>query len=237
MDIIKESFKKVKKDIDSLHKEVSFLKKGLKENREKMIELCKILQYLNKTISKIPLTSCLNTPPHTSTNTPLNKTHQTDIKTDNLNFKPLKDQILDISNGNEGVSTDRQTNRQTNRQTQNTQKENPSINEASYIINSLDNLKKDLSKTFKQLTNQELTVFSTIYQLEEEMGPPNYKDLSTKLNLTESSIRDYIGRLINKGIPVEKIKINNKNIQLSISKNLKKIATLSTIIQLREGKY
>ena len=61
----------------------------------------------------------------------------------------------------------------------------------------------------------------------------DYKTLSKRLNLTESSIRDYIGKLIKKGIPVEKIKLNNKNIQLSISPNLKKIASLSTILQLR----
>ena len=47
-------------------------------------------------------------------------------------------------------------------------------------------------------------------------------------------LRDYIGRLIKKGIPLEKKKINNKIIHLSVSKNLKKIASLSTILQLRD---
>ena len=65
---------------------------------------------------------------------------------------------------------------------------------------------------FKRLTEQELLVFSKLYQLDEEMGHSDYKTLSQKLNLTESSIRDYIGRLIKKGIPVVKNKINNKNI-------------------------
>jgi biotin operon repressor len=65
------------------------------------------------------------------------------------------------------------------------------------------------------------------------MSEVDYKSLSERLNLSESSIRDYIGKLINKGIPVEKKKINNKSIQLSISQNLKKIATLSTILTLR----
>jgi hypothetical protein len=51
--------------------------------------------------------------------------------------------------------------------------------------------------------------------------------------LTESSIRDYIGRLIKKGIPLDKVKINNKTIHISISQNLKKVATLPTILQLR----
>jgi hypothetical protein len=40
--------------------------------------------------------------------------------------------------------------------------------------------------------------------------------------------------MINKGIPIHKNKINNKKITLSISPDLKKIASLPTIIRLRE---
>ena len=76
-------------------------------------------------------------------------------------------------------------------------------------------------------------MFSTVYQLEGFMDV-NYKTLSEKLGLSESSIRDYIGKLIKKGIPVDKIKLNNKNIKLSISEDLKKIVSLPTILQLRE---
>ena len=72
-----------------------------------------------------------------------------------------------------------------------------------------------------------------IINLGGEEGYTDYKNLSIKLGLTESSIRDYIGRLIKKGIPVEKTKINNKTIHLSVSSNLKKIASLPTILQLR----
>mgnify|MGYP002682888005 FL=1 len=98
----------------------------------------------------------------------------------------------------------------------------------------MDNLKKEVRLKFKRLTDQEFSVFSTIYQLSEENGYTDYKNLSIKLGLTESSIRDYIGRLIKIGIPVEKTKIKNKSIRLSISPNLKKIATLPTIFKLRE---
>ena len=97
----------------------------------------------------------------------------------------------------------------------------------------MDSLKKEIRLKFKRLTEQEILVFSTIYQLDEKYGHGDYKILSQKLNLTESSIRDYVGRLIKKGIPVDKIKVKNKYIQLKISKNLKKIASLSAILQLR----
>ena len=80
-----------------------------------------------------------------------------------------------------------------------------------------------------------MAVFSTIYQLEEQNPRlSNYKQISIKLGLSESSIRDYVQRMINKGIPIKKQKIDNKKLILSISSELKKIATLPTIIQLRE---
>ena len=62
----------------------------------------------------------------------------------------------------------------------------------------------------------------------------DYKIISVKLGLSESSIRDYVGKLMKKGIPIEKIRLNNKNVRLSISEDLKKIAPLSTILQLRD---
>jgi len=101
-------------------------------------------------------------------------------------------------------------------------------------LNSLDNIKKEIRNKFKRITDQEFLVFSTIYQMAEESDNVDYKSVSKRLNLTESSIRDYVGRLIKKGIPVEKTKINNKMIRLSISEKLKKITPLPVIFQLRE---
>ena len=174
----------------------------------------------------------------------------TEITTEKTPFRPGKGQITPISIGNGGVPTDRQTNRQTNRQTHkgsHNQEIEPndifkgppkipknSVDNAMEILNSLDDLKKEIRLKFKRLTEQEILVFSTIYQLEEEQGPTDYKTIANRLKLTESSIRDYVGRLIKKGIPVEKLKINNKSINLSISPNLKKIVSLSTILQLRD---
>jgi len=139
-----------------------------------------------------------------------------------------------------GASTDRQTDRQTDTSTHNLQ-ENSQINnkpnmiEASEILESLDSLKKELRLKFKHLTSQEMIVFSSIYQLEEQGNTEvTYKLLSKNLRLSESSIRDYVQRMMRKGIPIKKNKIDNKKIFLSISPDLKKIATLHTIIRLRE---
>ena len=231
MDPVKEAFEKVKQDMDSLTNEIDFLKKGLAETRERMIEMCDILKKLGPKTEIQPENQDLDTSTHKDP-IPTTSTH---TSTHNHHFKPLKPPILSISTGNEGVSTDRQTDRQTDKNTQNPAENNQnSIDNAAEILDSLDNIKKEIRRKFKRITTQELLVFSAIYQLDEEQGYADYKALSERLNLTESSIRDYVGRLIKKGVPVEKKRINNKNITLNISQNLKKIASLSTILQLRD---
>jgi hypothetical protein len=62
----------------------------------------------------------------------------------------------------------------------------------------------------------------------------DYPSISQKLSLSESSIRDYVLKLAKKGIPIEKSKENNKKIYLKIEENFKKLASLQTILQLRE---
>ena len=228
MDYIKEAFQKVKQEMDFLTKEVDMLKSSLIETREKMIELCNVINKLN---NKIDLSNRYVPP----TNEPKNPTFPSYNPTLRQEIKGLKSENIPISTGNEGVPTDKQTNRQTDISTQIFPSEKTdSLNNALEVLNSLDNLKKELRLRFKRLTEQELLIFSTIYQLEEEQGYTEYKVISQKLNLSESSIRDYVQRLIKKGISIEKKKINNKIVQLSISSSLKKIASLSTILKLRD---
>ena len=224
MDNVKEAFQRVKQDISFLKEEMGFLKEGLIETREKMVELCSILASFNQKITNLELKN-------TSTQEAQKTTSSTHTSTNTTVIKPLKAQNMPISTGNEGASTDRQTDRQTDVSTQKTPEN--TFEDASELLESLDTIKRELRIKFKRLTEQELLVFSRLYQLDEEKGFTDYKTLSEDLNLTESSIRDYIGRLIKKGIPVDKKRVNNKNIHLSISANLKKIASLSTILQLR----
>lgn len=216
MDKIKEAFNKVKEDMDSLRIELNSIKSEISSLRE---------------FISLPDPSDLgpNTSTHSSTDRQTIQTGSTHSSTDNVDFKPQIPKNLGFSIRNRGVPTDRQTDQQTDRQTQNT-----SFESAVDIMNSLDSVKKEIRLQFKRLTDQEMLVFSTIYQLEEEKDFVDYRTVSERLGLTESSIRDYVGRLIKKGIPVEKQKINNKNIHLRVSENLKKIASLPTIMQLRD---
>jgi hypothetical protein len=107
------------------------------------------------------------------------------------------------------------------------------IFEATEILDSLDNIKKEIRRKFKSITRQEMAVFSAIYVMDERDAEVDYKKVASRLNLSESSIRDYVQKIVNKGIPIEKEKLNNKKILLHISPELKKIATLDTIVKLR----
>jgi DNA-binding MarR family transcriptional regulator len=188
------------------------------------------------------------------TDIPSKEPCQTDIQTDNDNNspkkthpKPLCSQKSTFSIGNDGVQTDKPTDQSTDScsvfqdkkadisqisSLNNTISEFERVNE---ILSSLDDVKKEIRNKFKSLTSQEMLVFSTLYTLEdqgiEEVG---YQILAKSLNLTESSIRDYINKLIKKGIPIDKTRLNNKKIILKVSENLKKIATLATISKLRD---
>ena len=220
MDSIKEAFQKVKQDID-------FLTLNLQEMGNEIIslkgEITKITSILENNISSkdIPNSTSLSQIP-----TDPIKIHQS-----NTYSNTFKAEKVQFSTGNDGVPTDRQTDRYMGNGF--IQDIKPSMEKALEVLNSLDSLKKEIRLKFKSLTEQEMAVFSEIYRLDDEVGFSDYKVISRNLNLTESSIRDYVGKLIKKGISVEKRKVNNKQIHLNISQNLKKIASLQTIISLR----
>ena len=253
MDQIKEAFAKVKSDMDSLKEDISHLKESLKETKETIVRIFQLYEKLSQikekasnflqgsdnlntssTISYLPKHP--NTfPTHNSTdrqqtdNTPAHNSAHLSL------FKPQKGEIYDSSTGNGGVPADRQT---TDRQQTDTPAHSLSIQKPSKVPKTdhlliLDESAKEIRSQFRKLTDQEFKVFLTIGQLEESQNAVDYRILSEKLSLTESSIRDYIQRIIKKGIPVEKIKVNNKNINLKISEKLRKIATLPYIMELR----
>ncbi|MFA5173901.1 MAG: hypothetical protein WC438_01845 [Candidatus Pacearchaeota archaeon] len=231
---IKKSFSKVKEDVDNLRSEITQINEILRN----------ILDDLTTTkLYNLAVNNDLITTTDNSTVRQINSTNpvtSTDNSTVRQEIGGLKSPNLGISTGNEGASTDRQTDRQTNNSThflaQNQEKTvETNIQEASEILDSLDKIKRQVRLKFKRLTNQEMAVFSTIYQLEEQKNlEPNYPNIAKILKLSQSSIRDYVQRMIIKGIPLKKEKINNKKIIISISPELKKLASLSTIIQLRD---
>jgi hypothetical protein len=212
MDQIKDAFNKVKQDIDFLYDELQEIKRTLND-----IKLMQTDRQTNPTHPHI-------IPTHKQT-----PTH---------NYAPQAQKSPNslISIGNQGVPTDRQTNQQTDRQTENTSKNDKisHLRRVSEIVESLDSLKQEVRIKFKKLTTKEMLIFTTIYQLEEQGMQVDYSLISEKLMLSESSIRDYVGKITAKGIPLNKAKQGNKKVFLSIPEDLKRIATLNTINHLRE---
>jgi len=246
---IKESFQRVKSDINSLKETLEKLKNEIQEIKRTLKQTDNQTDRPTSTILAQTLSPTLQTHP------PTNPT-MSQISEDNLSFKTLKTQNFDVSTGNRGVPADRQTIRQTDNQTDNDKymfisKSNSKgsiqkfalrknfddpimkIEKVTELVNSLDTLKKDLRKQFKKLTPQEMLVFSTIYQLTDQAIEVDYSTLSTKTNLSESSIRDYVRKLLKKGVPLEKNRENNKRILLSIPGEFKRIASLDTLLSLR----
>lgn len=262
MDPIKDAFTKVKEDIEQIRQELEEIKKSLIELCDivpKLLENSKRLEGRQKPEPPIPQEvqprpiilqpfpdqdkpdklTIQDKPDRQafSTQMPENQTNQQIPLVNNPLYYPKTPSKYQFSTGNRGVPADRQTDQQTDRQS-NFPSKSPSqspnnITRAAQILESFDTMKREIKDSFRKLTEQEWLIFSTIYQLDEEKGFSDYKILAGKLGLTESSIRDYVARLIKKGIPVDKTKINNKTIHLNVSKNLKQIASLPTLLQLR----
>lgn len=246
MDPIKEAFDKIKQDIFSLKLEINSIKQlvsEIKNENNKNNE--KFNDFMQKT-SQQAVNPAI--PAHNPTNNhPLISTPAHNPTIPAPPYSPINQNITS-STGNRGVpadtSTDRQTYQQTDQQTQNTlnfiqnpvfQTQNHDFERAKELLDSLDSIKKEIRLKFKRLTPQEMQLFSTLYALEDQnIEEITYKVLAQQLRLTESSIRDYTTKLIQKGIPLLKIRQNNKKIVLKISPDLQKVASLSTIIKLRE---
>ena len=210
---VREAFSKIREDMLYLQQEIIVLKQEIQELR----------QFLESSTQQTEVR------------------HTTDNTTHNIGNYGLKQQNFHSSIGNDGVPTDRQ---QTDNRQINTLKRTlevlsgneeitPKINQKlPELSDILQDLKKDLAEKFKTLTKKEFLIFSVLYTLEEELGKVTYSDIAQRTGLTESSIRDYIIRLINKGIPIIKEKLNNKVILLKIPKELKDISTLDKLSKL-----
>ncbi len=243
MDSIKTSFDKVKQDVNTLKAEIGQIRQELTKIQNSILNLNTFVKSDRQSDNQTQIPTQNQTDNYQNqTIRHENSTNQhifRQTNTENYPFQALKNPNINISTGNKGVSTDRQTNQQTDRQTQYSQKNtqntlqqvstNPSI-----ILSQLDNIKQDLRQKIKSLTKQEMLVFSSIYQFQDQGYIVDYPLLAQNLNLSESSIRDYIHRISQKQLPIIKEKVNNKRIILYISKDFRKLTSLNTLLKLRE---
>lgn len=147
-----------------------------------------------------------------------------------LNFRRIKP-YFQSSTRNDGVQALRQQSG--NSQAHNLDNSALDKETSAQLSTAINNLKTDLKQKFKSLTKQEFLIFSKIYTLQEELNAVTYTDIASQTGLTENAVRDYISRLIHKGIPIIKERINNRQVILKIPQELKKIATLENLTKLK----
>jgi len=107
------------------------------------------------------------------------------------------------------------------------------IDALSDLTSIMNTLKADLKAKFRSLTGQEFYIFSVLYTVEKTQETVTYSDIAKRTGLTSSSIRDYIQRIIRKGIPINKEKLNNKVTLLKVPLELRSLATLDNLMRLR----
>src|SRR3989338_133190 len=177
---IKDAFMKVKQDISELKEQIAQFSN----------EIVQLKEYLSQQTDRPALQHINSSTPAHNPQTPALQHINSSTPAHNLPLYALKSPNINISTGNEGVPADRQTDQQTNRHINNS-----SLNSLPEVLGTLNAIKDEVRIKFKNLTNQEISVLSMIYSLEEQSSLVDYSILSQKLSLTESSIRDYIQKL------------------------------------------
>lgn len=105
---------------------------------------------------------------------------------------------------------------------------NQSITQAS-----LTQIKQQLSQKFENLRKKELAVYLTIYQLEDDLAKDiTHAELSKELNITEDAIRGYISRILQRGIPLTRKKVNNRITVLSIPTEIRDLNLKKRLLDL-----
>lgn len=95
---------------------------------------------------------------------------------------------------------------------------------------------EDIKNKFRSLTEREFTVFMAIYQLEEELNSQlTYADIARKLSLSRSSVRDHIGELLLKNVPLVKLVSSDRKVSLSIKKDFRDLNIASQLLTFRNS--
>ena len=225
-DSIKLSFSKVKDDITRLDDELKLQREVLSKQNDILRllnnKLSDIIEKIDEIEKKIPKNGSENT-----SNQSINHLINHLITNQSLNHEEaLKEPINtknELSIGNDGVN-------QSFNQIINHQSDKNRVIEAPDP--NFQALKRNIESTFRALSKQELKVFLTIYQLEDEGKPANYTNIAHNLGLSEHCIRSHISFLMKKNAPIIKQKLNNKRNLLSIRKDFKALNLKQRLINV-----
>ena len=211
---LRQSFEKVKKDIDFLNEQVIILRQELEE-----------IKQIKANFRQESSTGNEGVPTDRQTDTPTSN-----------RFSALVDERFSLP---EIIPTHIPAQNPTDVQHSNTklQQSNTSTDIFQQTDTSLtdlvNNLKNDLKLRFRSLTKQEFHIFSMLFTVDKTQKHATYKDIADKTGLSEASVRDYMQRISKKGIPIIKEKLNNKVIILKIPEELRNLATLDNLLRIR----
>ncbi len=209
---IKQSFLKVKEDIDSL--------------KTKLNEVLSLIKEIQKNrISELKQEE--KTSPTEGLPQEMSSTGNQGVYTNIHSF------IHSHMHSFNKHSTDMQTPKQTNIQTDAQISPHLAKNTQQFPKEwSLSNL-KDIDSIFLTLTKGEFLCFLTIFQLEEDLNRGvSYLELSRHLSLSEGCIRTYVSQMLKKAAPLQKIRLNNKLTLLTIDKSFRTLNLKSRLVNL-----
>ncbi|MEK6955901.1 MAG: hypothetical protein AABW52_04540 [Nanoarchaeota archaeon] len=225
-DSVKLSFSKVKDDISHLDDELKLQREVLSKQNDILRllnnKLSSIIEKIEEIEQKMPKSEENGT-----SNQSINQLINHLITNQSVNHEiPSNEPIRpknDVSIRNDGVN--QSFNQIINHQSsKNEPLETPDPN--------FQALKTNIDSTFRTLSKQELKVFLTIYQLEDEGKPASYTNIAQILGLSEHCIRSHISFLMKKNAPLIKQKLNNKRNLLFIRKDFKALNLKQKLINV-----
>ncbi|MBI2110099.1 hypothetical protein HYT58_02935, partial [Candidatus Woesearchaeota archaeon] len=143
-------------------------------------------------------------------------------KIDELLRKPEDKDLFFVSSGNKGV------------QAYDVQRRTTTNDAVQYRTPTLDQLKNETEELFLSLTDREFSVFMAIYALEKEIKEVNYSDIANRLKIVPARVREYVGALLRKKIPINKERYYNGKVSLSVKKEFKDLNLQDKLIKFRQ---
>ena len=232
---VKASFEKVREEMNLLRSELSALRneivglRDIKTNLNNEINNIKTNFNTQSSIGNqgVPANQHTNTSSDNTPSFPLDAVSpvRSNLPTHNPAQTPTHPQHI------QEIFQQSNTSAQNSAQESNRSSKNEELTDLNSLI---ETLKTDMRKKFKSLTKQEFHIFSVLYSVDKSQNQVTYQDLAVRTGLTASSIRDYIQRIVRKGVPILKEKQNNELITLKIPLELRNLATLDSLMRLRK---
>ncbi len=219
---IKASFSKVKEDIQNLSETLEEIKGVLKKQDTQIESLFGEIKALKENyITPYTQSSIGGKGADKSINQLINQSinHQSINQADPV-INTIKD-LYSPKGGNQKIN-----------QSINQSPINQSTDQSINHMEQLKGLTQDLSAIFLSFSKQELKLFLTIYQLEDENIEPTYKAISAKMQLSEHCVRGHLSSLLKKNAPIIKKRLNNRTTLLSLLADFKALNLKKRLISL-----